>query len=214
MGPPTTAEAIPTTLAAPALPRNAAAAKRAFDVAVALLALVVLLPLLVLVALSIKLDSRGPVLFVQRRVGRGGRLFRLYKFRTMHRGAPLLVGEDGAIVKQRVDPRVTRLGRILRRLSLDEAPQLVNVLRGEMSVVGPRPLVPAEAATLSDRAQLRRSAVRPGITGPWQVSGRSQIPLAQMLELDELYIAGWSIARDVRILLATLPAVLSGRGAY
>jgi lipopolysaccharide/colanic/teichoic acid biosynthesis glycosyltransferase len=153
------------------------------------------------------------VFFTQVRVGRGGRRFRLLKFRSMRVGSAVLVREDGAIVKERWDTRVTRVGRVLRRFSVDEAPQLLNVLWGDMSMVGPRPLVLAEAAALTHEWQSRRADLRPGLTGPWQVSGRSHIPFADMIKLDYQYVAGWSLARDVEILLATFPAVLTGRGA-
>ena len=126
----------------------------------------------------------------------------------------LLVREDGAIVKAPDDDRVTRVGRIIRRFSLDEAPQLLNVLLGDMSLVGPRPLVLAEHAALSEAWQSRRADLRPGLTGPWQVSGRSHIPFQDMIKFDYQYVAGWSLARDIEILLATLTAVISGRGAY
>ena len=124
------------------------------------------------------------------------------------------VRADGAIVKSREDDRITRVGRLIRRFSLDEAPQLLNVLIGDMSLVGPRPLVLAEAAALTEAWQSRRADLRPGLTGPWQVAGRSNIPFHDMIRFDYQYVAGWSLARDVEILLSTLPAVLSGRGAY
>ena len=126
----------------------------------------------------------------------------------------VLVREDGAIVKRPDDDRITRVGRFIRRFSLDEAPQLFNVLMGDMSLVGPRPLVLAEHAALSEDWQARRADLRPGLTGPWQVSGRSHIPFQDMIRFDYQYVAGWSLARDIEILLATLPAVISGRGAY
>ena len=176
--------------------------------------LIALSPLLALIAVAIKLDSRGPVLFTQPRAGRGGRFFKLFKFRSMHVGATVEVRPDGAIVKSRDDDRITRVGRFIRRLSLDEAPQLFNVLIGDMSLVGPRPLVLAEARALTEDWQARRADLRPGLTGPWQVAGRSNIPFHDMIRFDYQYVAGWSLARDVEILLATLPAVLSGRGAY
>jgi exopolysaccharide biosynthesis polyprenyl glycosylphosphotransferase len=188
-------------------------AKRTLDIALSSLLILAMLPVLLLVALAVKLDSRGPVLFVQRRTGRGGGLFRLYKFRSMRVGSPVLVRDDGAIVKSAHDDRVTRVGRILRRFSLDEAPQLFNVLRGDMSLVGPRPLVIAEARALTQDWQGRRADLRPGLTGPWQVYGRSHIPFQDMVRLDYQYVAGWSLARDLEILLATFPAVLTGRGA-
>ena len=188
--------------------------KRTLDVIGASLALIVLSPLFALIALALKLDSRGPVFFTQQRSGRGGRFFKLFKFRSMRVDSTVLVRDDGAIVKAPDDDRITRVGRIIRRFSLDEAPQLLNVLRGDMSLVGPRPLVLAEHAALSEAWQSRRSDLRPGLTGPWQVSGRSHIPFQDMIKFDYQYVAGWSLARDIEILLATLPAVISGRGAY
>ena len=154
------------------------------------------------------------MLFTQRRSGRRGEIFKLFKFRSMHVGSTVEVRPDGAIVKSREDDRITRVGRLIRRFSLDEAPQLLNVLFGDMSLVGPRPLVLAEAAALTEAWQARRADLRPGLTGPWQVSGRSNIPFHDMIRFDYQYVAGWSLARDVEILLSTLPAVLSGRGAY
>jgi exopolysaccharide biosynthesis polyprenyl glycosylphosphotransferase len=201
------------SIQAPEFTRLAQVSKRALDIVVAGVLLVILLPVMAAIALAIKLDSRGPVLFVQQRTGRGGRLFKLLKFRSMRVGVPLLVREDGAIVKGPRDGRVTRVGRVLRRFSLDEAPQLFNVLRGDMSMVGPRPLVLAEAQALVHDWQSRRADLRPGLTGPWQVSGRSHIPFQDMIKLDYQYVAGWSLARDIEILLATFPAVLTGRGA-
>jgi exopolysaccharide biosynthesis polyprenyl glycosylphosphotransferase len=197
----------------PEFTRVSRVAKRVLDIAVASVLLIALLPLMLAIAIAIKLDSRGPVLFVQPRTGRGGHLFRLLKFRSMRVGSPVLVRADGAIVKGPHDARVTRVGRVLRRFSLDEAPQLLNVLRGDMSMVGPRPLVIAEQQALSQDWQSRRADLRPGLTGPWQVSGRSHIGFQDMIKLDYQYVAGWSLARDVEILLATFPAVLTGRGA-
>src|SRR3954452_23510743 len=188
--------------------------KRTLDLMGASLALLVLSPLFALIAVAIKLDSRGPVFFTQQRSGRGGRFFKLYKFRSMKVDSTVLVREDGAIVKAPDDDRITRVGRIIRRFSLDEAPQLFNVLKGDMSLVGPRPLVLAEHASLNEAWQSRRADLRPGLTGPWQVSGRSHIPFQDMIKFDYQYVAGWSLARDIEILLATLPAVISGRGAY
>jgi exopolysaccharide biosynthesis polyprenyl glycosylphosphotransferase len=188
--------------------------KRTLDIIGASVLLLALAPVLALIAIAVKLDSRGPVLFVQRRSGRGGRFFNLYKFRSMHATATVRVRDDGAIVKDRDDDRITRVGRVIRRLSLDEAPQLFNVLLGDMSLVGPRPLVIAEAETLTESWQERRADLRPGLTGPWQISGRSNIPFQEMIRFDYQYVAGWSLARDIEILLATVPVVLSGRGAY
>jgi exopolysaccharide biosynthesis polyprenyl glycosylphosphotransferase len=188
--------------------------KRTLDLVGAGLMLLVLAPGLLAIAIAIKLDSRGPVLFTQPRSGRGGRFFKLYKFRSMHTEATVEVREDGAIVKSRDDARITRVGRVIRRMSLDEAPQLINVIKADMSLVGPRPLVMAEAQSLTESWQARRADLRPGLTGPWQIAGRSTIPFQEMIRFDYQYVAGWSLARDVEILLATLPVVLSGRGAY
>jgi exopolysaccharide biosynthesis polyprenyl glycosylphosphotransferase len=188
--------------------------KRTLDILGASVLLIVLAPLLALIAIAIKLDSRGPVLFTQRRSGRRGEIFKLYKFRSMNVGSTVEVRSDGAIVKSREDDRITAVGRLIRRFSLDEAPQLLNVLKGDMSLVGPRPLVLAEARALTEAWQARRADLRPGLTGPWQVAGRSNIPFHDMIRFDYQYVAGWSLARDVEILLSTLPAVLSGRGAY
>jgi exopolysaccharide biosynthesis polyprenyl glycosylphosphotransferase len=190
------------------------ASKRALDIVGATVALLALAPLMALIAIALALDSRGGIIFRQQRSGRGGRFFTLYKFRSMRTDSTVLVRDDGAIVKRPDDERITRVGRFLRRFSLDEAPQLFNVLRGDMSLVGPRPLVRAEQEALTESWQGRRADLRPGLTGPWQVSGRSHIPFAEMIKFDYQYVAGWSIARDIEILLATVPAVLSGRGAY
>jgi lipopolysaccharide/colanic/teichoic acid biosynthesis glycosyltransferase len=205
---------------AAAWPTLQLALKRALDTVCAAIAIaVLLLPALVL-ALLIKLDSRGPTLLTQQRVGRLGRTFTVYKFRTMCEQAeqmlPTLLSQNeknGSIFKMREDPRITRVGRWLRKTSLDELPQLINVLRGEMSLVGPRPPLPREVARYSPH-ELGRLAVKPGITGLWQVSGRSQLSWEQMVELDLEYIQRFSVAGDVVILLRTLPAVISMRGAY
>jgi exopolysaccharide biosynthesis polyprenyl glycosylphosphotransferase len=198
----------------PSFSRFSAGIKRAFDIVGAGCGLLALSPLLIAIAVAIKLDSRGPVLFSQARSGWRGRPFRLLKFRSMRQGSSVLVREDGAIVKSRDDVRVTRVGRLIRRFSLDEAPQLINVLKGDMSLVGPRPLVMAEYNTLNGDWHARRSDLRPGLTGPWQVAGRSNISFQEMVQFDYQYVAGWSLARDLEIVLATVPAVLSGRGAY
>jgi exopolysaccharide biosynthesis polyprenyl glycosylphosphotransferase len=196
------------------------AVKKAFDLGVSIVVLVVGLPIWLLLALAIKLDSRGPVLYRDRRVGVGEREFGMFKFRTMVQGAAeqqqvLEQANEagGALFKIRDDPRVTRVGRLLRRLSIDELPQLLNVLRGEMSLVGPRPL------PLRDFRQLqawhrRRYNVLPGITGLWQISGRSNLTFDDLVRLDFYYIENWSIWLDISILVKTLPAVLAGRGAY
>jgi len=198
------------------------AAKRTLDVVVSSFALLAFSPLLLLLVAGIKLESRGPVFFTQMRVGRHGRRFRIFKFRSMHVGSeerkldlvPVNDLSDGVMFKIYRDPRITRLGRLMRRFSIDELPQFINVLRGEMSLVGPRPLVLEEAAAMTSDWEERRVDLRPGLTGPWQISGRSHIPFQDMVRFDYQYVAGWSLARDVEILLATLPAVLSGRGAY
>lgn len=198
----------------PTFSRLSRATKRGLDIVGASFGLLLLSPILALIAVLIRLDSRGPVFFTQQRSGRGGRFFKLYKFRSMKIDSTVLVREDGAIVKRADDDRITRVGRVIRRFSLDEAPQLINVLKGDMSLVGPRPLVLAEHAALSEDWQARRADLRPGLTGPWQISGRSHIPFQDMIKFDYQYVAGWSLARDIEILLATLPAVISGRGAY
>ena len=194
--------------------------KRALDVAGALVGLVVLSPVLVLVALAVKLTSRGPALFVQERCGVGGKTFAFYKFRTMvedaeERRASLehLNEMSGPIFKIRRDPRITRLGRVLRKTSLDELPQLWNVLKGDMSLVGPRPPMPEEVERYDSR-QAQRLAVVPGITGLWQVSGRSSLPdFDHWLELDLEYARRWSLWLDVRILLKTVIVVVLAKGA-
>ena len=196
------------------------AVKKSFDIGVSVLILVVGLPIWVLIALAIKFDSRGPVLYTDRRIGVGERGFGMLKFRTMIEGAaeqqPVLEERNeagGALFKIKNDPRVTRVGRVLRRLSFDELPQVLNVLRGEMSLVGPRPL------PLRDFAQLeswhrKRYHVLPGITGLWQISGRSNLTFDDLVRLDFYYIENWSIWLDISILVKTLPAVLARRGAY
>ena len=195
-------------------------AKRCLDLAVAGLGLLALWPLLAAVAALVKLTSRGPVFFRQDRAGLGGRAFVLLKFRSMREDAELRRRElahlsemDGPIFKMRRDPRITRLGRFLRRSSLDELPQLLNVLRGDMSLVGPRPL-PLDEARRLDPDHARRHDVRPGLTGLWQISGRNELPYQRMMELDLDYVRRRSLGLDLGILLRTLPAVLSGRGAF
>jgi exopolysaccharide biosynthesis polyprenyl glycosylphosphotransferase len=196
------------------------AVKRAFDLAAGALLVLLLLPLWIVVALAVKLDSRGPVLYVDRRVGVREREFGMLKFRTMVAGAAdLQEGVEelneatGALFKIRDDPRVTRVGRLLRRFSIDELPQLVNVLRGEMSLVGPRPL-PLRDHELLDDWHKARCLVLPGMTGLWQISGRSRLSFDDLVRLDFTYLENWSVWLDISIILKTLPAVLSGRGAY
>ena len=197
------------------------AVKRLMDLTVTLAALLVLWPLLLIIAVLIKLDSRGPVLFGQMRAGVGGQPFRMLKFRTMRVGADaekaslagLNESGDPRLFKIKRDPRVTRTGRLLRRTSLDELPQLVNVLRGEMSLVGPRPFFPGDL-DVYERHHFERLHVLPGITGLWQVSGRSAVmDFEEVIRLDRSYIENWSVLTDVHILLRTIPAAF-GRGAY
>jgi lipopolysaccharide/colanic/teichoic acid biosynthesis glycosyltransferase len=201
---------------------------RALDVTLSALLLVVLLPLLALIALAVRIDSRGPVLFRQRRVGRGLEPFTVNKFRTMHDGVGhdthrafvlgLIAGEQperpdgGPRFKLVGDERVTRLGRVLRQSSLDELPQLWNVLRGDMSLVGPRPPIPYEVEHYPAH-WFARFAVKPGLTGLWQVSGRSDLTLEQMIALDVEYSERRSLWLNLSILARTVPAVLSGKGA-
>jgi exopolysaccharide biosynthesis polyprenyl glycosylphosphotransferase len=196
------------------------AIKRAFDMIVSALVLVLGLPLWLLIALAIKLDSRGPVLYVDRRIGVGEREFPMLKFRTMIAEAPELQPSleeaneaSGALFKMRDDPRVTRVGRVIRRLSLDEIPQIVNVFRREMSLVGPRPLPLRDHRLLEDWHRTRY-AVLPGMTGLWQISGRSGLTFDDLVRLDFTYLENWSIWLDVTIIAKTIPAVLMRRGAY
>jgi lipopolysaccharide/colanic/teichoic acid biosynthesis glycosyltransferase/GT2 family glycosyltransferase len=205
---------------APVLTSGQRLAKRLLDLGVSLVLLPFLALPMALIALLIKLDSRGPVFFRQTRIGQNGTAFRIFKFRTMVNGAerllPDLVDVNGLAqpaFKLRGDPRVTRVGRILRRWSLDEAPQLINVLLGEMSLVGPRP----EEAALVERytdEQRRRLAVKPGMTGPMQVNGRGDLPFEERLRLELAYIDGYSLRKDLALLVKTLPAVAKGTGAY
>ncbi len=194
--------------------------KRFIDIIGSIVGILALSPVFILTALAIKLEDGGPILFVQDRVGKWGKIFRMYKFRSMVVGADELKetlkdkNEAGEVMfKIRRDPRVTRVGRIIRKLSIDELPQLFNVLKGDMSLVGPRPPLPNEAAkyTLHDRGRLE---VIPGLTGLWQIKGRSDIDFHGQVRLDLQYIESQSIKGDLILLLKTIPAVLSGRGAY
>jgi exopolysaccharide biosynthesis polyprenyl glycosylphosphotransferase len=194
--------------------------KRVIDFTVALLGLIFLFPFLALLALAIKLDSPGPVIFTQERVGKGGRRFVVHKFRSMVQDAEsrkrelLSLNEaDGPLFKIKDDPRMTRLGRFLRRFSLDELPQFYNVLRGEMSLVGPRPSVPTEVEQYQTWHR-RRLEIVPGMTGLWQVNGRSDLTFDEMALLDIYYIENWSLPTDIKILLQTLPTVIFRTGAY
>jgi exopolysaccharide biosynthesis polyprenyl glycosylphosphotransferase len=194
--------------------------KRAFDLCASAVGVLLLSPLLAAIALWIRLDSPGPVLFRQVRVGQHGREFSIVKFRTMYVDAESRLAElrhlsdtDGFMFKMRDDPRVTGVGRWLRRFSVDELPQLFNVLGGSMSLVGPRPPLPAEVAAYPADAH-RRLVVRPGMTGLWQVSGRSDLPWEEAVRLDLRYVENWSLSLDLVILLRTLTAVCRGSGAY
>jgi exopolysaccharide biosynthesis polyprenyl glycosylphosphotransferase len=210
------------SIGVPVLASTSMAAKRVLDVVGSFVLLTVFSPILIGTAIAVKVESKGPVFFRQPRAGRGNKSFKLIKFRSMYVDAEqrkkdlgtLNEANDGVMFKIREDPRVTRVGKFIRRFSIDELPQLLNVLRGEMSLVGPRPLIFPETAALEKHWHLRRLELRPGITGPWQVYGRSQSPFQEMVRFDYQYVAGWSLARDIEILLATLPAVMSGRGAY
>jgi len=194
--------------------------KRLLDVFVSAIMLVLLSPLFLITALAIKIDNPGPVLFKQTRVGKWGRLFTMYKFRSMIVDADKmkeqLLDQDesgGVIFKMKRDPRITRTGRIIRKLSLDELPQLWNVLKGDMSLVGPRPPVPKEVAQYEYTDRRRLDAI-PGITCIWQVSGRSEIDFKGQVRLDMQYIENQSFWGDIKLLLKTIPAVLLGKGAY
>jgi lipopolysaccharide/colanic/teichoic acid biosynthesis glycosyltransferase len=196
------------------------AGKRLFDLAVGLLVFVFVIPIVPLIALMIKLDSPGPVFYRQDRIGRGGRPFRFYKFRSMYREADRRRTElesrneqEGPVFKIKADPRITPVGQFLRRSSVDEIPQILNVLRGEMSIVGPRPPLPVEVARYQPWHR-RRLDVKPGITCLWQIAGRSQIGFDEWMRLDMEYLRTRSLRTDIAIFLKTLPAVMARRGAY
>jgi exopolysaccharide biosynthesis polyprenyl glycosylphosphotransferase len=197
-----------------------AVAKRAFDLVVASVAIVLSAPVWLVIAVSVKASSHGPVLFKQERVGRRGRRFRVYKFRTMVNDAERMLIDlraaneaDGPLFKLKADPRVTAVGRVLRKLSLDELPQLLNVVKGEMSLVGPRPALPGEVTQWGPEL-FERLRVQPGITGMWQVNGRSNASFEQYQRWDLFYVDNWNLWRDVAILAKTIPVVLSQKGAY
>ncbi|HLA10255.1 MAG TPA: sugar transferase [Pyrinomonadaceae bacterium] len=211
------------------LSRSARLVKRTSDILIALLALTVFAPIWLLIALLIKLDSEGPIFYVQERVGMDGRIFLVYKFRTMQIGSDeeihkeyqrkFIAGRadanlgnaDRPTYKLHNDPRITRIGRVLRRLSLDEVPQLLNVLRGEMSVVGPRPPIPYEVESYELRHR-KRLDMKPGLTGLWQVSGRNRLPFEEMVRLDLFYIENWSVLFDLKIILRTFLVIFRGDG--
>jgi len=198
----------------------ALAIKSFFDKIVATAALIALSPILALITLAIVLGDGGPELFTQTRVGKDGQPFTMFKFRTMVPDAELRKEEllaqdegDGVLFKMRKDPRITTVGSWLRRWSLDELPQLLNVVLGEMSLVGPRPSLPVEAALFSDDVY-RRLMVKPGITGLWQINGRSDLSREDAVRLDLRYVDNWTLALDLEILWKTFEAVANGRGAY
>lgn len=199
------------------------ALKRGLDIVVSAVALVLLSPFILGIAVLVYATSPGPIFFCQRRLGLGGRLFSILKFRTMHANAEQRLREDPELYKTYVandyklpadkDPRITPIGRFLRKSSLDELPQLINVLVGTMSLVGPRPVVPDEITVYGDR-QKDLLSVRPGITGHWQVSGRSNVPYPERCDLELYYVYNWSLSLDFKILFLTLPSVLRGVGAH
>jgi lipopolysaccharide/colanic/teichoic acid biosynthesis glycosyltransferase len=199
---------------------GASVLRRALDVTVAGFACVALAPVLALTALAIKADSRGPVLFKQTRIGLNGQPFTLYKFRSMSQDAEacraaLLASSDrdGICFKSKSDPRITKVGKVIRRLSIDELPQILNVLRGDMAIVGPRPALPDEVAAYPARA-MGRLSVKQGITGLWQVSGRADIAFDEMIDMDLAYAKTRTIMLDLTLIARTFGAVLSGRGAH
>lgn len=204
--------------------RSSLRLKRGLDLLIGTLTLIALAPVYAICAIAIKLDSPGPVLFRQRRIGRDDQAFEVFKFRSMYEDADSRKdevaslnfhggGNDNGMFKVREDPRITRVGAFLRRYSLDEMPQLFNILRGEMSFVGPRPLIETEDRQIEGRFR-RRLSLAPGLTGLWQAHGRSDIPFEQMVNLDYLYVTNWSLWLDVKLVIRTVSAVLRGNGAY
>ncbi|MBO7327331.1 MAG: sugar transferase [Lentisphaeria bacterium] len=201
--------------------RGSACFKRFMDILLAIMIIIIGSPLFLLTALLVKVTSPGPIIFSQVRVGKYGRHFKFYKFRSMYidaeaRKAELLKHNesgDGVIFKMKHDPRITPVGRFIRKFSIDELPQLFNVLLGDMSLVGPRPPLPSEVKTYSIEER-KRLNITPGITCIWQVSGRSELPFQQQIALDKQYIASRSAWKDFLILLKTIPAILTGKGAW
>ncbi|KKP93688.1 MAG: Exopolysaccharide biosynthesis polyprenyl glycosylphosphotransferase [Parcubacteria group bacterium GW2011_GWA1_36_12] len=203
-------ESIPSLdLSRSSLPGWKSLYKRIFDIIFSLLGIVLTLPIWILISLAIKLDSSGNAIIVQKRVGRDGRIFNMYKFRTLRQNSSLYENAP----KSRTDRRITKVGRFLRRTSLDELPQLVNILEGEMSLVGPRPEMPFKVKKYNIWEK-RRLAVKPGLTGLWQILGREDLPLSENLEYDFYYINNQSLFLDIVILLKTIPVVITGKGAY
>ena len=194
--------------------------KRLIDVVVSAICIILFLPVMAVIAVAIKIDSKGPVFFKQQRVGLRKRRFEMIKFRSMYEGSDERIHElkylneaEGPIFKIADDPRITPVGRVLRQTSLDELPQLFNVLRGEMSLVGPRPMSLRDVDLFDQSIQRKRFSVMPGLTCLWQISGRSNLPFSKWLELDLKYIDSWNLALDFKIMLKTIPAVISGEGA-
>jgi len=194
--------------------------KAVMDKIFALIAIIVLGPVLILTAIAVSLSSRGPVLFAQRRVGKHGREFMFYKFRSMVSDAERLKSRlghldetQGPIFKIKQDPRITRIGKFIRKYSIDELPQLYNILRGDMSIIGPRPPLPEEVKQYTHH-QLHRLSVTPGLSCLWQISGRSEVSFYEWIELDIYYIEHRSFLLDLKILIRTIPVVVSGKGSY
>jgi lipopolysaccharide/colanic/teichoic acid biosynthesis glycosyltransferase len=201
-------------------PRWKLAVKRTIDIVGASIGLLLVLPLIVVISIAVATTSRGPILYRQKRIGRGGRPFTFLKFRSMYRdaesrlsGLRYLNDASGPVFKMKSDPRVTPVGRVLRRWSMDELPQLVNVIAGQMSLVGPRPPLPQEVDEYGELAR-QRLLVKPGITCIWQVSGRSDVDFDRWVTMDLEYVFAWSLLLDLKLLARTLPAVLGRRGAY
>jgi len=204
----------------PALNAVQKVAKRLFDIFFSLFAIVVLSPVLIATAIGILITNFGPILFIQKRIGLNGKPFKILKFRSMVVNAQDLqesvwqsTSDDGSSNKAKNDPRVTSIGRLIRKFSIDELPQLFNVLKGDMSIVGPRPIQEVELNSLGN-LDLRRHLIKPGLTGLWQISGRSDTTWEERIQLDLEYLQNWSLALDVGIVLKTVPVVVSGDGAY
>ncbi|MEN6461184.1 MAG: exopolysaccharide biosynthesis polyprenyl glycosylphosphotransferase [Syntrophomonas sp.] len=195
-------------------------AKRCLDIVASILSILVLFPFFILIAIIIKLDSKGPVLFSQTRVGENGNTFEMFKFRSMQVGSEVRLNDlkekneaDGPVFKIRNDPRITKIGTFLRKTSIDELPQLINIIKGEMSFVGPRPPLPSEVNQYTPY-QMQRLLVKPGLTCYWQISGRSDLSFEEWVDLDLKYIRERNIALDISLILLTIPVILTGKGAY